>query len=221
MRNFFAKPSVVLVLLLLGLLLVYGLVVQPWFMRWGATDTELTMPLPGDPYIPPTTVVSTRAITIHAPVAAVWPWIVQLGQQHAGFYSYDWLENLFAARMHNADQIVPAWQGTKVGDLVLMMADPPPMSVAEIVLLEPERMMVLKGGWGFYLQPLDAQTTRFIVRYASFPVKGDLAAALYYYPMFEPAHFVMEAGMMLGIKARAEAMTPSNARAYATLEVTP
>ena len=126
------------------------------------------MALPGDPFIPPTTVVSTRAITIHAPVAQVWPWIVQLGQQHAGFYSYDWLENLFAARMHNADQIVPEWQETKVGDPVFMMANPPPMSVAEIVLLEPEQMLVLKGGWAFYLQPLDAQTTRFIVRYASF-----------------------------------------------------
>ncbi len=208
-------------LLLFGFLLVYGLMVQPWFMRWGATDAEITMALPGDSFVPATTVVSTRAITIHAPVTTVWPWIVQLGQQHAGFYSYDWLENLFAARMHNANQIVPEWQGTQVGDPVFMMANPPPMSVAEIVLLEPEQMLVLKGGWAFYLQPLDAQTTRFIIRYASFPVKGDLAAVLYYYPMFEPAHFVMEAGMMLGIKARAEAMKPSTALGHRTLEVVP
>jgi hypothetical protein len=208
-------------LLLLGFLLVYGLMVQPWFMRWGATDAEIAMVLPGDPFIPATTVVSTRAITIHAPVAQVWHWLVQLGQQHAGFYSYDWLENLFAARMHNADQIVPEWQGTQVGDPVFMMANPPPMSVAEIVLLEPEQMLVLKGGWAFYLQPLDAQTTRFIVRYASFPVKGDLAAALYYYPMFEPAHFVMEAGMMLGIKARAEKLTSSDTLGFPMAEVAP
>lgn len=189
--------------ILLGFLLAYVFLVQPWYMRWGATDTELAMALPGDPFIPSTTVVSTRALTIHAPVAQVWPWIVQLGQQHAGFYSYDWLENLFAAQMHNADQIVPEWQQVHVGDQVLMMANPPPVSVAEIVLIEPERVMVLKGGWTFFLQPLDEQTTRFVVRYASFPVAGNLSAMLYY-PMFEPAHFVMEAGMMLGIKQRAE-----------------
>lgn len=190
--------------LLLGLVLLYSFVIQPWHMRWGATAAELAMPLPGDPFIPPTTVISTRAITIHAPAAQVWAWVVQLGQNHGGFYSYDWLENLFAAQMHNAEQIVPAWQQPQVGDPVTMMANPPPMSVAEIVLIEPVRVMVLKGGWTFFLQPVDDQTTRFIVRYASFPVKGDLSAALYYYPIFEPAHFVMEAGMMMGIKQRAE-----------------
>lgn len=192
-------------LLLLAFLVAYGFFVQPWHMRWGATDAEIAMALPGDPFIPPTTVVSTRAITIHAPPTQVWAWLVQLGQNHGGFYSYDWLENLFLAQMHNADRIVPEWQNPQVGDEVTMMANPPPMSIAKIALLDPGRVLVLKGGWAFYLQPIDAQTTRLIVRYASFPVKGSWTAALFYYPIFEPAHFIMEAGMMLGIKQRAEA----------------
>ncbi|MFN8486183.1 MAG: hypothetical protein U0350_01245 [Caldilineaceae bacterium] len=200
-----AKRLTAALLLLLAFFVAYVFFVQPWHIRWGATDAEITMALPGDPFIPPATVVSTRAITIHAPPAQVWAWLVQLGQNHGGFYSYDWLENLFLAQMQNADRIVPAWQNPQVGDQVTMMANPPPMSVATIALLEPQRVMVLKGGWTFYLQPLDAQTTRFIVRYASFPVKGNWTAALYYYPIFEPAHFVMEAGMMMGIKQRAEA----------------
>lgn len=206
MRQSFRWPATVwlVLLLVLSLVLVYAFLVQPWHMRWGATDAEIALALPGDPFIPPTTIVSTRAITIHAPPAQVWAWLVQLGQEHGGFYSYDWLENLFLAQMHNADRIVPAWQHPQVGDRVTMMANPPPMSIAQIVLIEPERMMVLKGGWAFYLQPLEPQTTRFIVRYASFPVKGSWTAALYYYPIFEPAHFVMEAGMMMGIKQRAE-----------------
>lgn len=193
-----------ILLMLLIFLLAYLFLVQPWFMRWGATDAEITRALPGDRFIPAQTVVSTRAITIHAPVTQVWAWLVQLGQERGGFYSYDWLENLFAARMHNADQIVPAWQQPQVGDLVAYMADPPPMSVTTITLIEPPQVLVLKGGWAFYLQPIDEQTTRFIVRYASFPVQDNLAAQLFYYPVFEPAHFVMEAGLMLGIKARAE-----------------
>lgn len=207
-------------LLLLSVLLTYIFLIQPWHMRWGATDAELAMPLPGDPFIPPTTVVSTRAITIHAPTATVWSWLVQLGQERGGFYSYDWLENLFAAQMHNADRIVPQWQHPQVGDQVSMMANPQPVSVAKIALLEPERGMVLKGGWGFYLQPVDDQTTRLIVRYASFPVKGSLGAALFYYPIFEPVHFVMEAGMMLGIKQRAETVAASVSQVTSDQEVT-
>lgn len=201
-RKRFQAPLLIILLFLV----TYVFLVQPWMMRWGATDTELAMALPGDPLIPPKTVVSTRAITIHAPVEQVWAWLVQLGQARGGFYSYDWLENLFLAQMHNADRIVPEWQQPQVGDTVAYMANPPPMSLAEIGLIEPPRMMVLKGGWGFYLQPVDAQTTRFIVRYASFPVQGNLAAELFYYPVFEPAHFIMEAGMMMGIKQRAEQM---------------
>ena len=221
MSKRYVSVYTICLVLLLSVVLIYSFVVQPWHMRWGATDAELAMPLPGDPFIPPTTVVSTRAVTIHAPAAVVWAWTVQLGQEHGGFYSYDWLENLFAAQMHNAERIVPEWQNPQVGARVTMMANPPPMSVAEIVLIEPERVMVLKGGWTFFLQPLDAQTTRFIVRYASFPVKGNLSAALYYYPIFEPAHFVMESGMMLGIKQRAERMANAIDTVSIAQEVTP
>jgi hypothetical protein len=98
-----------------GILVAYSFVLRPWHMRWGATASEITMSLPGDAYILPQTIVSTRAITIRAPVAAVWPWIVQLGQGRGGFYSYEWLENLFAAGMHNADQITPELQRVSTG----------------------------------------------------------------------------------------------------------
>jgi hypothetical protein len=175
-------------------------VLRPWHMGWGASAAEIGGPLPGDPYIPPQAVVSTRAVTIHAPTAEVWPWIVQLGQGRAGFYSYDWLENLFAADMHNADRIVPVLQQLQVGDHLSLQRDGP---FAVVAVIEPQRALVAEGGWSWVLVPIDNHTTRLIVRYASFPV-GDLASKLYYYPIFEPAHFVMESGMMLGIKTRAE-----------------
>lgn len=210
MRNRFIKALGIWLLLLVSVGVIYRFWVQPWHMRWGATDAEIAMPLAGDPYIPSTAVVSTRALTIHAPVAKVWSWLVQIGQERGGFYSYDWLENLFAVRMHNADHIMPAWQHPRIGQQVGFMANPPPMSVTEIARIDPEQMIILKGGWGFYLQPVDAQTTRLIVRYASFPVKGSLSAALFYYALFEPIHFVMESGMMLGIKQRAERVALGN-----------
>jgi hypothetical protein len=56
--------------------------------RWGATDDEVNRTLPGDDLISPADLTATRAITIHATAAKVWPWIAQLGQGRGGFYRY-------------------------------------------------------------------------------------------------------------------------------------
>src|SRR5690242_5592071 len=92
--------------LMLALSCVYTLLIRPYHMRWGATDQELALALPGDDQIPAGAPVSTRAITIRAPAATVWAWLVQTGQNRGGgWHSYDWLENLFAAEMHEVDRI--------------------------------------------------------------------------------------------------------------------
>jgi hypothetical protein len=205
--------SLLIMLTVISIAVSYGMLIRPWHMRWGATDEEISMALPGDSYIPPETVVSTRAITIHARPDAVWPWLVQLGQGRGAFYSYDWLENLFAADMHNANQIVPEWQQIQVGDHISLQRNGPFMVIAQ---LEDERALVVEGGWAWYLEPVDENTTRLIVRYASFKV-NDLFSRLFYYPIFEPAHFVMEQGMMLGIKARAESTSPNEVAARTAL----
>jgi hypothetical protein len=76
--------------LLLTLGAAYVLIIRPYHMRWGATDQELAMVLPGDAAIPADAAVSTRAITIHAPAATVWAWLVQTGQNRGGgWHSYE------------------------------------------------------------------------------------------------------------------------------------
>ncbi len=178
---------------------LYVGVLRPYHMRWGATDAEVLQALPGDPYIPAGVVVSTRAITIDAPAARVWPWVAQLGQGRGGFQSFDWLENLFAADIHNADRILPQYQTPRVGDHLSYMKDGPFEPVSLVI---PGRDLVV-GGWDWHLVPLGPDRTRLIVRYPSFPVRSWGAAALYY-GIFEQAHLVMEIGMMLGIKRQAE-----------------
>jgi hypothetical protein len=64
---------------------------RPWHLTWGATDAELDMSLPGDGLAP--RVAAMHAVTIEAPASAVWPWLVQIGQDRGGFYSYTWIEN--------------------------------------------------------------------------------------------------------------------------------
>src|SRR5580693_7881955 len=86
--------------------------------RWGATDQECEMALSGDELIVRADLTATRAITVRAAAAEVWPWIAQLGQGRGGFYSYDLLENLLGCDTHSANRIVPEFQNVEVGDEV-------------------------------------------------------------------------------------------------------
>src|ERR1043166_790169 len=72
----------------------FFLIERPWYLRWGATAQELRNVLPGDEIFPNAAQQNTRAITIHAPITDVWPWVAQIGQDRGGFYSFDLLENL-------------------------------------------------------------------------------------------------------------------------------
>jgi hypothetical protein len=196
----------VILLVLVVAVLAYVFLVRPWHMRWGARDGEISAPLPGDRWTPARAEVSTRSITIHAPVSQVWPWVAQLGQERGGFYSYDWLENLFLANMHNADRLLPEAQRLKVGDRFSYMEDGPPGTYGEILLVEPEHSLVVGAeGWTWVLEPAGEGATRLIVRYP-FTVGAGLLGKFFYYAWFESAHFVMESGMMMGIKQRAEAL---------------
>jgi hypothetical protein len=187
---------------LAGFLLLYGFILRPAHMRWGATDAEIAMPLPGDRDKTGRSVTSTRALTIHAPPELVWPWLAQLGQERGGFYSFAWLENLFAAGMHNSERINPAFDPLRAGDRVSYFREGPPGTYGIVTEVEPQRRLQMKG-WTYLLQPLENGDTRFIVRY-NFEVDPSLIGRYFYYAVFEPAHFVMESGMMLGIKGRAE-----------------
>jgi hypothetical protein len=175
---------------------------RPWHTRWGATDNEVREHLPGDE-LAPNGAVCNHAITIHAPVSEVWNWLVQIGQDRGGFYSYTWLENLFLCDMHNADRIVPDWQNLQKGDYVRLASKKVYGNVPllRVAALEPEHYIVLEGWGAFVLEPIDTRTTRMIIRsHGTKPMGGPLLNFLFW----DPAHFIMERGMLRGIKRRAE-----------------
>ncbi|MFN8558501.1 MAG: hypothetical protein U0531_14545 [Dehalococcoidia bacterium] len=111
-------------------------------LHWGASAAEARAAMPGDELIPRPAWASTRAITIAAPAVAVWPWLVQMGQNRGGLYSFDRLENLAGLDFHSADRIVPEWQQVKVGDPVRFSPDQDTMVIAR---LEPNRALVLRS----------------------------------------------------------------------------
>src|SRR5215213_6154425 len=145
----------------------YIFLIRTWHLRWGATDEELEMSLPGDELLTEAQTCATHAVTINAPVSEVWPWLVQIGRDKGGFYSYSWLENLIGCHLRNAESVVPEWQGLKVGDEVWLHPMAPPLPA---LVCEPERALVLgnntkdPGTWGFFLKKVDDNTTRLIIR---------------------------------------------------------
>jgi hypothetical protein len=111
--------------LLIALLAGAFAAVIPAIHRWGATDEEVSLALPGDKLLPTPLVLWINAVTINAPPEQVWPWIAQIGDTRAGFYSYTWIENRVGALTgaadyqviyRNAGRIVPAWQRPTPGD---------------------------------------------------------------------------------------------------------
>lgn len=82
----------------------------PWLCRRSATEAEASAPLAGDEVVPRSTSAYTLATAIAAPPSTVWPWLVQMGQGRAGFYTHEWVENLMGAHIYNANRIVPELQ---------------------------------------------------------------------------------------------------------------
>jgi hypothetical protein len=109
--------------------------VTSWWKSWGHDPAEAASGLPGDHVVPDAAMMDTRGITIDAPPASVWPWIVQLGYGRGGWYSYDVID----MKGRSADQILPEFQSLAVGDLV--PTDPAGGFVVQLV--EPERALVL------------------------------------------------------------------------------
>lgn len=200
--------NIFLALLVFGLASVLVLaLLTPWMDRWGATDAEINATLPGDELIRDPASIVNRAITIHASPEQIYPWIVQIGAGKGGYYSYTWLETyLLHCPMTNADRIHPEWQGLQVGDQVRMCpGDFGPLPY-EVALVEANHAVVMghqENGewvetWHFVIIPQADGTSRLVLRSRS-QLTGGIWA------IFHPGIFIMERGMLMGIKERAEA----------------
>ena len=87
-------------------------------MKYKMTAEEAATPIMGDDWIKPGEkhLRYDSAVTIDVPAAKVWPYVQQCGQTQAGWYSFDWLEQLFTFDIHNHYDIHPEWQNLKPGD---------------------------------------------------------------------------------------------------------
>ena len=177
---------------------------------WGSTRDELTMSLPGDAEPRDPAFEMQHAVTIDAPAEDVWVWLVQLGQERGGFYSYDWLERAFGLGIRNATEVRPEWQTLQAGDVVRaapstylggLLSEHLAWAVADVT---PERALVLENRGSFVLQPISEERTRFIIRSKMGDRDRSVWASAASLMAFQLPHFIMQRRMMLTIKALAE-----------------
>lgn len=180
--------------------------------HWGASRDEARRALPGDDLIAAPRLESTRAVTIAAPREEVWPWLVQIGQGRGGFSSSTFLEHLVGADIHHAERVETQWQDLREGDVVRMTSPNLGENLGlHVVRVSPPSALVLRAGpadrpafvWTFVLYDVAADTTRLVVR-CRFDIPSSLRAFVTWRVLTEPAHFVMERRMLLGLRARAE-----------------
>jgi hypothetical protein len=189
----------------------------------GATCAERRASLPGDELVPDAKSPSTMAITIDASRSAVWPWLVQMGCDRAGFYSWDRLDN---GGRPSATEIHPEWQDLEAGDRVL--CTPNGRYWFTVERLELERALVLRssidarthrpfdpagqrprffvdGVWAFVLHELPEGKTRLVVRSfgAARPRLLFGAAGLVF---MDPAHVFMQLRQLRNLKRRVESV---------------
>ncbi len=184
-----------------------------------AEELDARRPLPGDELLPEAKAILTLGITIAARPDVIWPFLVQMGAQRAGWYSYDSLDN---GGRESAWDVLPELQSLEVGQI--LAARPEGEDGYEVLAIEPERALVLGGlydvegqkqlafsaerpstfwqvTWAFVLVPLGENETRLLVR-----ARSDFAppSMKWKAAWMAPVHHFMEREQLRNIRARAE-----------------
>ncbi|MEV5891889.1 hypothetical protein [Nonomuraea fuscirosea] len=114
----------------------YLFALRPWQLRWGADEREVHAEMPGDDLAGRAQYQATRAITVAAPPAGVWPWLIELGGNRPGAAT----DRPASAPSAGASGEEPAGQGLKVGDVLLGRNDGSAFIVEQI---DPPHTLVL------------------------------------------------------------------------------
>lgn len=194
-----------------------------YFRDWGTTKAESGDALPGDELVRPPVLQATEGVWIDAPPEQVWPWLVQMGQDRGGLYSFEKIENLVGLRYRNADAVHPEWQQLAVGDAIrlvprrwLGLTDGVTLRVADIA---EGRAIVLRTDpaqgnwdlvWSFHLVPHGDDRCRLLIRSRlALRHPGEVMFG----ELIGPARALVTRGMLIGIKRRAERQRQAEAAA--------
>jgi hypothetical protein len=194
-------------LVILAFAALYWFPMRWWMARWGATPSDIARVMAGDGLLVDPTYSGTLAVIVNAPPEHIWLWLVQIGYQRGGLYSYDWLDRLFGyLDRPSATRILPEFQHLAVGDVIPLGRGPSwPVAAIETnraLVLDMRNMGGIDWVWQFGLYPIGGTQTRLVSR-SRVRVHAVWARLLTH--AIEPAGFLMTRRMLLGLKQRAEA----------------
>lgn len=175
-----------------------------WHLGWGATDDEIRGLMAGDDAVPNASFNGTRAITIDAPPALVWPWIVQMGYRRAGFYTYALLDN---GGYESADRLLEQFQHPQIGDWMPMTSNVSETTAFKVRGFETNEWLLWEkpdSTWAWKLVALPDGGTRLTTRLKQRYQWETPAMALFTLILLEFGDFPMMRRVLRGIKTRAE-----------------
>jgi hypothetical protein len=186
---------------------LYYFVARPYQLTLGATRTEIERAMPGDELDPNPHFLATRAITIRGTPEQIWPWLIQMSYNRAGFYGYDILENIGSARgLRSTKKIIPEFQNFHVGDEVPISA----IHSMVFYAIEPNQYVVWSGegdverdsiAWALY--PLNEGHTRLVSRVRfSYQLTGPISVCMVMF--VDLADHIAVLKILQGVKGRVE-----------------
>lgn len=195
-----------------GVALLYA--ARRFYRNWGTTKEECRMTLPGDELVAQPAVQTTEGVWIEAPPGDVWPWLVQMGQDRAGLYSYQTLEDVVGLDYQNADRIHPEWQLVAPGDVVRLAPKGwlglPDGVAFTVVDVKEQQSIVLRGTtpqllrdavWSIHVIPRWEDRCRLLIRTRMrLRHPGEVLAT----ELAGPANAALTRGILLGVKRRVE-----------------
>ena len=200
--------NIIAALTVIGLMgALYHFVARPYQLTLGATPAEIEQAMPGDELDPHPDFLATRAITIRGAPEEIWPWLIQMSYNRAGFYGYDILENIGSERgLRSAEEIIPEFQHFQVGDEV-------PISAIHSMIfyaIEPNQYLIwantadnAPGGIVWALYPLDDGQTRLVSRVRwSYRLTGPVSVVMAIF--VDLADHIAVRKILRGVKGRVE-----------------
>jgi hypothetical protein len=198
------KSILIIILITIIQLAIYDHFLKPIITTWGASEKEVTMRMAGDDKT--LTILSTRAILINASKSDVWKWLIQLGADRGGFYSYDFIEKAMGYKTRHQDFIKPEFKEIIVGNLIRGSIDEGSSIIPynfRVLYVQPEETFVLDKWGTFLLKEVDSRETRLIIRTQELESSNQWMKIANY--IERPFHFIMERRTLMGVKARVEA----------------
>jgi hypothetical protein len=162
------------------------------------------------------------AVTIEVPPDQVWPWLVQMGGDRGGWYSWDRLDN---GGRSSAEEVHPEWQDLAIGEYAKYWTRRGPVDAWEVAALEPNRFLGLRdltdlrgrnldpqeprprayveGLWGFLLHQLPGGRTRLVIGgYQA--IRPRWLGRFIFYWLYIPVTWIMQARMLAVLKRNIE-----------------